>query len=684
MSSAGLHAAVPTLAALILTLLPGCERERAAPAPRRSSAPAGNMRGLVDWRAHRTSTTSHSYLGTVDALGVFRPDLPEPLDLSPPEKSFALAVASAIDALDPITWDQRGEQNLAVRELVGELLENPGATDPRDLERLAAYARRLELSRGIYDPIGYRKVAPPLPETVLERMLEDFVARGGKLRRLGVDSKSSLERRWPELKRVLYDLKTHPQRTVRSSSDKEDPIALSAGTLYEGLSRRDLEGFKDRLPWMSRVAKREGRVVEIPIRSGQDALPPGLYVAEIQRARPFLRSAGEALPERRAQLQLLDDALRTGDPEAWRRALAEPDRHRLIVVLGPLDSAADPRGKKRELGGALLLKDEALSARAEALAAISAELETRLPWDERFRRKEPAIAGPVVGSVLASGGSLAARLPTGIGLPDSENPARIVLFLPPILLGPETSSPRWFDELVYDPADYADSVRCDRPMWLAQALFAEVVGRMTGRALGGDFRAQLVEHADTIERARLDLVGLNLSLDPKAIELGLVPDERCAELHPLSYAARIRVALAAVPEGRRVEDPELRAGLLIVQYLVARGALEVIKTGAELHVAAGDLGRLKPALSTLLAEIMRIKGEGDYDAAKQLVGQYGTKVPREWREDALRRIQKIDAAPVALFLLPRWSSGPSGPELNRALSLDQRFLLELRAGKEAR
>lgn len=684
MQSAGLHAAVPTLAALLLTLAYGCERERAAPPPRRSAAPAGNMRGLVDWRAHRTSTTSHSYLGAVETLGVFRPELPDPLDLSPAEKAFALAITSAIEALDPITWDQRGEQNLAVRELVAELLDSPGATDPKDLERLVAYARRLQLSRGIYDPISYRKAPPPLPETVLERMLEDFVARGGKLRRLGVDSKSSLERRWPELKRLLYDPQVLPQRTVRSSSDKEDPIALGAGTLYEGLTRRDLAGFKDRLPWMSRVAKREGRVVEIPIRSGQDALPPGLYAAELQRARPLLRSAAEVLPERRAQLQLIDDALRSGDPEAWRRALAEPDRHRLILVLGPLDSAADPRGRKRELGALLLLKDEALSARAEALAAIAAELEARLPWEERFRRKEPATAAPVVGAVLAAGGSSATRLPTGLGLPDNESPARIVLVTPAILLGPETSSPRWFDEMVYDPADYADTVRCARPMGLAQALLAEVVGRLTGRALSAEVRGQLVEHADTIERARLDLVGLNLSLDPKAIELGLVPDERCAELHPLSYAARIRVALAAVPEGRRVEDPELRAGLLIVQYLVARDALEVIKSGGGLHLVAGDPGRLKPALSTLLAEIMRIKAEGDYDAAKQLVGQYGTKVPREWREDALRRVQKIDAAPVALFLVPRWFSGQSGPELDRELSLERRFLLEQRASKEAR
>lgn len=684
MPSAGLHAAVPTLAAVLLMLLGGCQRERAASPPRRSAAPAGNMRGLVDWRAHRTSTTGHSYVGAVEALGLFRPELPDPLDLSPAELAFSAAIAGAIEALDPITWDQRGEQNLAVRELVGELLDSPGATDPKDLERLTAYARRLELSRGIYDPISYRKAPPPLPETVLERMLEDFVARGGKLRRLGIDSKASLDRRWPELKRLLYDPQFLPQRTVRSSSDKEDPIALSAGTLYEGLSRRDLVGFKDRLPWMSRVAKREGRVVEIPIRSGQDALPPGLYAAEIQRARPLLRSAADLLPERRPQLQLLDDALRNGDPEAWRRALAEPDHHRLIVVIGPLDSGADPRGRKRELGGLLLQKDEALSARAEALASISAELEARLPWEERFRRKDPAIAAPVVGVVLAAGGSMAARLPTGLGLPDGDNPARIVLLTPPMLLGPETSSPRWFDEMVYDPADYADTVRCARPMWLAQALLAEVIGRLTGRVLSGDVRAQLSEHADTIERARLDLVGLNLSLDPKAIELGLVPDERCAELHPLSYAARIRAALAALPEGRRVEDPELRAGLLIVQYLVARDALEVIKSGGELHLVAGDPSRLKPALSTLLAEIMRIKAEGDYDAAKQLVGQYGAKVPREWREDALRRVQKIDAAPVALFLLPRWSSGPSGPQLDRALSLEQRFLLGYRASKELR
>ncbi len=174
MSSAGLHAAVPTLAALILTLLLGCERERAAPAPRRSSAPAGNMRGLVDWRAHRTSTTSHSYLGTVDALGVFRPDLPEPLDLSPPEKSFALAVASAIDALDPITWDQRGEQNLA--DLLRERFKLDVIPDTEDAFLHMAAVKRGAVASG--GKVNMHKIC--------ELLIKEF--RSGKLGRISLET----------------------------------------------------------------------------------------------------------------------------------------------------------------------------------------------------------------------------------------------------------------------------------------------------------------------------------------------------------------------------------------------------------------------------------------------------------------------------------------------------------------
>ncbi|MFO0726828.1 MAG: hypothetical protein U1E65_23790 [Myxococcota bacterium] len=595
-----------------------CERDVAPARVKRTLAPAGNMRGLVDWKAHRTSSAASSLVEVLELVGVFRADPPRPLELSASERRFAGAVAQAMQELEPITWDQRGPHNLAVRELVAGLLAAPPELfEAHDRERLQSYAKRLYLGRGIYDPFSYKKLVPELPASVVEKMLAEAVRRGLKLRRFAINDQASLEKRWPEIRKIVWDPKEAPQR------------------------------------------------------GGADNLGPALYPAELGRARAQLRAAQEAMPERRAELLAIDEALRSGEPEAWRRALSFDERAHLVVMVGPVDP--EPRGKKRELGGLLLLRDEHFSAEAERLSRLAPELEAKLSIEGRYRRGPEAPHPVVAGSVLASFGSLGARLPPGLLAP--EESGKVAILLPPLTETVESSSPRYFDAFGYDPADYADNVRCARSAWIGQALLTEAVGRNVGKTVVPDWRSLLAEHADTLERARLDLVALSLIGDPEALEATGVMDERCAELMPLAYASRLRLALAPLPEGRRIEDPELRAQNLIVQYALARGGLELVKSGGALYFAAGEPGRLRAAISTLLGELVRIKAEGDHDAAQQLIGQYGTRIPRDWREDGRRRLEATGAAALALYLVPRWQNGADGPEPSR-LGLLETFLFD--------
>jgi dipeptidyl-peptidase III len=616
-----------------------------------------------DWRAVRSSTKSPSLVEVVEETAVLRVEVTGFSDLTARERLFAYWMSQAIIAGDEIVYDQRGPFNLAVKELVEEILAHAAGVAPADLAAFRTYAKQVWVNKGIYDAWSYEKRAPSFPPATLEALLSRAVEAGAKLNRFQVNDQASLKKQWPQIQRVIFDRSYQPRSVDKSPPQGEDILSASSNTYYEGLRLRDLAGFAGKYPTNSRLVKRGGRVVELPYRSGGEGVAPGLYAEQIGRIRRALSRAIEvADPAIKAELQHLDELLRTGEAETRRQyerewLKGEPAVH---TVLGFIEVYGDPRGEKGEYEGLVLLRDERATKLMRALADSAAYFEQKLPWDDRWKKPAEEAIPPKAYAVqvLTGAGRTGLVMPDGMSLPNDPS-IRQQFGSKNFYLSNVVSARRslGFESLIreftYDPADLGDAESCSGPMWDAHLALHEITGHGSGKTSIADWRASLREYGSTIEEARADVVALYLAWDPRAIEIGLVPEERCVEIHATNYVQAFPLALRMVREGDDIERDHLRAQSLIVQYAKERGAIEVIQSQRKYFLVVSDFGRWRHALETLLGELMRIKGVGDYDAAKQLVQKYGTKIVPEWREDALRRLEALQLPVRQAYLTPR-------------------------------
>lgn len=645
----------------------------------------------VSWRAPRTTTRSESLLELVDGTAVLRLEVTGFDQLETKERVYAYWLAQAALAGDDIVWEQRGPHNLAVKELVEQVLLAVKDGSAEELEALRTYAKRVWINKGVYDAISYRKFVPVFAPAQLESLLARAIDRGVKLQRFGVTDRASLRQKWPLIQRVVFDPSYQRASSDKNPPEGEDILSASSNTYYQGVRLEDLQDFKPKYPLNSRVIKRGSRVIEQPYRTGGDGVAPGLYAESLGKVRNALRMAIEAASgdAAKAQLRLLDEFLRTGELEhlqAYQRSWVVTDPP-VDLVLGFIEVYGDPRGEKGEYEGLVLMRDESATKLLRLLAENAAYFEQRMPWDERFKKPADENATPPVAfaaQVLTASGRTGPILPSGISLPNDQN-IRQQIGSKNIHLSSVVAAKRslGFDAMVrefnYDPADLGDAESCAAPMWDAHLALHEVTGHGSGKVLVPDWQASLREYGSTIEEARADLVALHSSWDPKAVEIGLVPEERCAEIHATSYVQRFAIELRSVA-GEEIEGDHLRGQSLIVQYARERGAVQVIQSSGKYFLVVDAVGRWRLALETLLGELMRIKAEGDYDAAKQLVQKYGTRVVREWREDALRRVEKLELPSRFAFVTPRLAPvhNDSGQvidaELVQTLSLEDTML----------
>lgn len=663
------HPRASIMGLLLLALGSSCKRDDRPSGPRsvEGVAPESSRRAEAsasslskDWRRVRASTVSPQLIEIVDGVAVLRLDVSGFEQLSADERRLAYWLSQAAIRADEISYDQRGPDNLAVKELVEQLLAHASLLPAADLPALQRFAKRVWINKGVHDAWNGQKRPPRLPAERLERLLLSALDAGVKLPRFGVTDRAALKLRWPAIQRALYDLAVDPHQIDRSPPEGEDVLSASATTFYAGVRLRDLEGFKARYPQSSRLVKRGGRLAELVYRTGGEGLAPGLYAEQLARVRGALQMAMTVAGEsQRSALGALDEFLRTGEPaqlEQYHRAWT-PDDEAIDLVFAFDDVLRDPRGEKGELRALVLLRDDASAPILRALADNAAYFEARLPWTDTYRRTE---FGPLLArgaQVMVAAGSAALQVPVGLQVPADTQPSPVVgakaFWLRGVVdLRAGFGHDALVREFTYDPADLADAERCTGPMWAAHVALREVVGPRAGKRNVESWRSALREYGSAVEEARLDLIALHLVADPKVIEIGLVPDERCAEIHATSYAQALAFALAAAGDGEELVDDRLRAHALVIQYARERGVVEAVHSQGKVFLVVSDLPRWRSAIETLLAELMRIEGSGDFSAAKQLVQKYGSRSVKEWREDAAKRLASLGLPSRQVYLAP--------------------------------
>jgi dipeptidyl-peptidase-3 len=388
-----------------------------------------------------------------------------------------------------------------------------------------------------------------------------------------------------------------------------------------------------------------------------------LHAVELGKMVTALRKAlAFASPTQSKSLESLIANFEKGDHEDYRRYAISwvKDEPQVDAILGFIEQYGDPRGVHGEYEAAVFSVDRARSGVMRKVAAEASYFETRMPWLEAYKRTEfkPPVANAVLALVIAGGA--APVTPVGINLPNEQDIRQSHgsknFYLSAVDDAASAVRGKVVGEQLMLPSYSADYGRCAGAITTAAVALHEITGHGSGKtspSLTKDPKAALREHGSTIEEARAELVALHLSWDTRAREIGLIPDERCAEMMAQAYPARLLFRLRTIATGDRIEEDHIRAQSLIVRFAMDRGAVKEQTRDGHTYLEVVDYALWRKAVGELLAEVMRIKAEGDYAKAKEMVDKYGSRLVPKWRDDVAARLKAAGAPRHFAFVSPR-------------------------------
>lgn len=554
--------------------------------------------------------------------------------LTADQRVLAYHLAQATLAGDPLFTMQTSRWAWPITQAVVKMLKGKDKLDPAFAEKLASYRRRLFLGHGIHDGRTGQKFVPDFAQ-------KDFEAAA---KTLSIETpKAMLE--------AMFDAKLAPNLTNKTPGEGKDPILASAANHYEGVTSKDLEGFKDAFELNSRVVKEKGKIVEQVYRAGGDGAPPGLGDKELGRVVKHLEAAAAIAPAaQKAALGELIHYFRTGDNKAfekhdiaWLGQVFPVD-----YILGFVETYTDVRGRKGSFEGFIAIPDPDRDPPLQALAKSAQYFEQKLPWEAKWKRESFRVPAAAAVTVLAAAGDGGPFTFLGVNLPNGQEVRQKYGSKNFVVLSvgdsrEELLGAKMIDEFAPEEAR-AELHRCARYLDYAATAFHEVTGHGSGKVdkgLSDDPAKLLAPYYSTMEEGRAELVADWLTGDPKTVEIGLLPDAGCAKIFPQAATTGELYRLRAVPEGDVAEEDHLRAMLIAFGYTKDKGAIAIEERGGKTFFVVKDPDAWRKARGELLAEHQRIKATGDKAALKVLVDKYGTHINTKWRDEVLKRLKGL-------------------------------------------
>lgn len=606
-------------------------------------------------------------------------------NLSLTQKIYIYCLSKATLLGRDITFDQQGKYNLRIRKtLEAVYLHYEGNRESEDFKAFEVYLKRVWFASGIHHHYGCEKFVPGFSE-------ESFYEMVGAVadEYLPLSKGQSKEDLLGILVPVIFNPEVMPKRV--NQTDGEDLVQTSACNFYENVSQAEVERFYARMKeegneqapsygLNSKLTKRNGELVEL--KWTED----GLYGAAIKEIVSWLLRAQKYAEneEQKHLIDLLVKYYRTGELKDFDRySIAWVQQHEGMIdfINGFIEVYGDPLGLKGTWEGIVEYKDLEATKRTQTISQNAQWFEDHSPVDPRFRK--PEVKGVTANVICAAmlGGEEYPASAIGINLPNA-NWIRQEYGSKSVTIGNLTEAYNkaaqgngFRDEFVIDEdtislmnlyEDITDDLHTD---------LHECLGHGSGQLLPGTDPDALKAYGSTIEEARADLFGLYYVADHKLVELGLTPNDEAYRAQYYGYLMNgLLTQTIRIKEGDKIEEAHMRNRALIAWWVMehAEGAVELVKMDmnyasaedalkdsegniitTKTYVKINDYAKLRYLFGELLAEIQRIKSEGDFEAARQLVEKYAVNIDPDLHREILARYKKLNLAPYKGFINPK-------------------------------
>ena len=585
--------------------------------------------------------------------------------LSLRQKLYVYYLSKATLAGRDITTDQFGFYNLDIRKVLEAVYINyKGNKECEDFIAMTIYLKRIWFSNGIYHHYGSEKFAPEFSPTFLLDAMKSIEPS-----LLPLTEGETVDGLFDRLKSAIFDPSFQPKKV--NKADGCDLVATSACNFYHDVSQKEVENYYSALKATvdknppsfglnSRLVKQNGELIE------QVWKIDGMYGKAIETIVSYLRQAAEYTENEQQQkiISLLISYYQTGNLRVFDEYsiewLKEQDG-RIDFINGFIEVYNDPLGLKASWEGIVEYKDIVATRRTRTISDNAQWFEDNSPVDSRFKKK--TVKGVTANVVCAAmlGGDEYPSTAIGINLPNAdwiraEHGSKSVTIGNLTDAYNKAARGNGFDkEFVIDETtrsiiekygDLCDDLHTD---------LHECLGHGSGQLLPGVDPDALKAYSNTIEEARADLFGLYYIADQKLVDLGLVPDSEAYKSQYYTYMMNgLMTQLVRIKPGHQIEEAHMRNRALIARWALDNGygAVELKKIDGKTYLIVNDYQKLRQVFAHLLAEVQRIKSEGDFLAARELVEAYGVKVDAELHSEILERYKTLNIAPYKGFLNP--------------------------------
>jgi dipeptidyl-peptidase-3 len=576
------------------------------------------------------------------------------------EKTLIWHLYQAAIAGRDIFYDQRYAHNLEMRDVLEAIVSHPAGVVPETLDHIQRYTKLFWINTGPFNNLTARKF-------VLTCTPEAFAAAAHAAEHAGatfpLQQHETLDQLLTRLRPVFFDPNVDAMVTAKTPGPGQDILAASANNLYVDVTTKDLQSFHEQHPLNSRLVKRDGKLVEEVYKvGGRYSKPISALVGHLEAAIPFATPPmADAL---RALIKFYQTG-ETGDREAYDIAWVKDKASPVDTINGFVEVYQDARGMKGAWEALVFYVNREKTSEIQKLAANAQWFEDHMPWDPQYRKTNvQGITANAIDVVIETGDS-GPVTPVGINLPNDQHVreqygSKSVSLSNVSEAYDKSTVPEFRSEFSWTPEETARATKWSALGSDLLVNMHEVIGHASGKIadrLNGRPQTALKEQYSALEEGRADLVALYYLPDPKLAELGLVSAADQQEVALAEYEAQTRnvlIQLRRVRAGTQIEEDHMRNRQMIIFWLMTNTkAIETRTKDGKTYYVVVDPKAFRDGVGTLLAEVQRIKSEGDYPAARQLFETYGIHFDPKLRDEIVARVDHLNLPSYSGLVMPK-------------------------------